>query len=77
MKFLWLALLAPAGTPREVVNRLNAAVAQALQTADSKKALAAVGVEVSVSTPEKMTEYMSQEYARWGKVAKDSGITVD
>ena len=74
---VWLALLAPAGTPKEVINRLNGAVAQALQTADAKKALAAVGVEVSVSTPEKMADYMSREYARWGKVAKDSGITVD
>ncbi len=74
---VWLALLAPAGTSKEIVNRLNSAVAQALQTPDAKKALANVGVDVSLSTPEKMTEYMAQEYARWGKVAHDSGITVD
>ena len=74
---VWLALLAPAGTPKEIVNHLNAAVAKALLTPDAKQALANAGVEVSVSTPEKMTEYLAQEYERWGRVAKETGIKVD
>lgn len=74
---VWLALLAPAGTPKEIVNRLNAAVAQALVTADARKALSAAGVEVSLSTPEKMAELLVQEYVRWGQVAKETGIKVD
>lgn len=74
---VWLALLAPAGTPKEIVKRLNSAIAQILVTADSRKVLSNAGVEVSVSTPEKMTEYMHQEYERWGKVAKETGIKVD
>lgn len=74
---VWLALLAPAGTPKEIVNRLNSAIAQALVTPDSRKALSSAGVEVSLSTPEKMTEYMTKEYERWGKVAKETGIKID
>lgn len=74
---VWLALLAPAGTPKEVVQRLNSAVAQVLVTPDARKALTAAGVEVSLSTPEKMTEYMAQEYARWGQVAKETGVKTD
>lgn len=74
---VWLALLAPAGTPRDIVDRLNAAVAKVLVTPDARMALAKAGVEVSLSTPEKMTEYMKQEYERWGKVVKETGSKVN
>ncbi len=74
---VWLALLAPAGTPKEIVNRLNAAVAKVLVTPDARKALSTAGVDVSLSAPEKMTAYMQQEYEKWGKVAKETGIKVD
>ena len=74
---VWLALLAPAGTPKEIVNKLNTAIAKILVTPDAIKTLANAGVEVSVSTPEKMTAYMAQEYERWGRVAKETSIKVD
>jgi tripartite-type tricarboxylate transporter receptor subunit TctC len=74
---VWLALLAPAGTPKEIVNKLNSEIGKVMVAPDAAKAFAAVGVEVSFSTPEEMTQYMVQERERWGKVVKEAGITID
>jgi tripartite-type tricarboxylate transporter receptor subunit TctC len=74
---VWLALLAPAGTPKEIVNKLNSEIGKVMVAPDAAKAFAAVGVEVSFSTPEEMTQYMVQERERWGKVVKEAGITMD
>lgn len=74
---VWLALLAPAGTPKEIINRLNSEIAQIMQAPDSKKALFDAGVEVSLSTPEAMTQYMSRELDKWGKVIKETGIKLE
>lgn len=74
---VWLALLAPAGTPKEIVNRLNAEIAKVAATPDAVKAFNAVGVEVSLSTPQELQDYMVVEKERWGKVVKEAGITLD
>ncbi|MES2976794.1 MAG: tripartite tricarboxylate transporter substrate binding protein [Pseudomonadota bacterium] len=74
---VWLALLAPAGTPRDIVLRLNSEVAKAMASPETKKALYDAGVEVTPSTPEAMSEYMVQEMERWGKVVKDAGIKME
>ena len=74
---VWLALLAPAGTPRDIVNKLNAEINKLMSAPDTRKALYDAGVEVSPSTPEAMSEYMTQELARWGKVVKDTGIKIE
>ncbi len=74
---VWLALLAPAGTPHEIVAKLNAEVRQLMNSPDTKKALFGAGVEPDPSTPEAMSEYMMQELARWGKIVKDAGIKLE
>ncbi|MGZ5195548.1 MAG: tripartite tricarboxylate transporter substrate binding protein [Ramlibacter sp.] len=74
---VWLALLAPAGTPTAIVARLNAEVAKALDAADTRKALYNAGVEPASSSPEAMAQFMEQELARWGKVVKDAGIKLE
>jgi len=74
---VWLALLAPAGTPPDIVNKLNAEVAKAMNSPETKKALYTAGVEISLSSPEGMSEYMVQELSRWGKVVKDTGIKIE
>ena len=74
---VWLALLAPAGTPRDIVNRLNTEIAKLMDQPDTKKALFDAGVEPAPSTPEAMSALMVQELARWGKVVKDSGIKLE
>ncbi|HXE47034.1 MAG TPA: tripartite tricarboxylate transporter substrate binding protein [Ramlibacter sp.] len=74
---VWLALLAPAGTPHEIVERLNAEVGRLMNTPDTRKTLLDAGVQPDPSTPEAMSEYMVQELARWGKVVKDAGIKLE
>ena len=74
---VWLALLAPAGTPQDIVARLNVEIAKVMNLPETKKALYDAGVEVSLSTPEAMSAYMVQELDRWGKVVKDTGIRIE
>lgn len=74
---VWLALLAPAGTPQDIVSRLNVEIAKVMNLPDTKKSLYDAGVEVSLSTPEAMSAYIVQELDRWGKVVKDTGIRIE
>jgi tripartite-type tricarboxylate transporter receptor subunit TctC len=74
---VWLALLAPAGTPPDVVNKLNAEIAALMKDPETRKALFNAGVEPSPSSPQAMAEYMVQEMVRWGKVVKDAGIKLE
>ena len=67
-------LLAPAGTPRDIVRRLNSETVRAVQGGDVKSRLLADGSEVLVSTPEKFEKRMVSEIAKWGKVIKAAGI---
>jgi len=73
----WWGLIAPAGTPREVVARLNAAYVQALQSEDIKARFAAMMAEPVPSTPEQFAELIRREHARYEAVVKASGATVD
>ncbi len=74
---VWLALLAPAGTPRDIVMRLNSEVAKAMSSPDTKKSLFDAGVEIAPSSPEAMSDYMAQELERWGKVVREAGIKLE
>lgn len=74
---IWYGILAPAGTPREIVNRLNSEIHKALASADLKQRLANSGVEPLVSTPEHFAEFIKSEIVRYAKVIKDAGIKVE
>jgi tripartite-type tricarboxylate transporter receptor subunit TctC len=74
---VWLALLAPAGTPADIVKKLNTEVGKLMSSPDTQKALYDAGVEVTPSTPEAMSAYMVQELARWGKVVKETGVKLE
>jgi len=74
---IWLALLAPAGTPPHIVNKLNTEIAKIMNTAETNKAMYDAGVEVSLSTPEALTQLMSSEMSKWGKVVKEAGIKLE
>ena len=73
----WYGLLAPAGTPKAIVNQLQAEVAKALDTQDVKDKLAAVGCEPSRSTPEQFATLIKEDLPKWARIVKDSGATVD
>ena len=74
---IWLGLLAPPGTPREIVNKLNAAITKVLSTPDAKKLMVSAGVDVATSAPEEFAALMRSEFERWGKVVKETGATVN
>ena len=70
----WFALLAPAATPRAIVNRLNTETIKALGAPDLKSWFAAQGAEAMPGTPEQLGDYIQSEIARIGKIAKTAGI---
>ena len=73
----WYGLFAPAGTPKAIVNQLQAAVAKALNAPDTKEKLAAVGCEPYYATPEQFAALIKDDLPKWAKIVKDSGATVD
>lgn len=66
-----------AGTPREIVLKLNAELIKVLNTADMKERFAKQGTEVRTGTPEFLANWMQVEQARWAKVVKESGAKFD
>ena len=73
----WYGLLAPAGTPKSIVDRLQAEVAKAVENADSKEKLAAVGCEPFRSSSEQFATMIRDDLPRWAKIVKESGATID
>lgn len=73
----WYGLQAPAGTPREVLARLNAEVRKVLSMPDIIEKLTAQGAEPAPSTPEVLEAYVKTEITKWAKVVKASGAKVD
>jgi tripartite-type tricarboxylate transporter receptor subunit TctC len=72
---LWFGLLAPAGTPNAVVERINGEVAKVITTPEFREKIAAQGLEVFVSTPERYGTLLKNEYEKFGRVVKSAGIT--
>lgn len=70
----WQGILAPAKTPPEIVNRLNAEVTKALASPEVREKLQAQGAELLGSTPEQYAAYLKSEVERWSKVIKASGV---
>ena len=73
----WNGILAPAGTPPAVVARLYGGIAGALQLPDVVSRLAATGFEPVGSTPEAFAAFVRTDMARWARVIRDAGVTVD
>jgi tripartite-type tricarboxylate transporter receptor subunit TctC len=74
---VWYAFLAPAGTPRDIVSRLNAEILRALQHPDIKAVLSRAAIAPIGSTPEELTRFMKSEIAKWAKVVKEANVQVD
>ncbi len=73
----WYGLLAPAGTPKAIVNLLQAEVVKALDTADAREKLANVGCEPFKSTPEQFANLIRDDLPKWARIVKESGATID
>ena len=70
-------LIAPAGTPRDVIATLNAATNKALQQAAVREKYAGVGAVTTGGTPEQFAAYIAEDLARWTKVVKEANVKVD
>ena len=73
----WYGLFAPAGTPAEVIAKLNAAAKQATQSAEFKKKLEPEGLNVSTGSPQELDDYVRKEEARWRKIVTENNIKPD
>jgi tripartite-type tricarboxylate transporter receptor subunit TctC len=74
---IWNGLLAPAGTPRSIVNRLNEAIVRILKSPQARERYAHVGAEVRYDSPEEFQALVRSDIAKWTKVIRAAGIRID
>lgn len=75
--YTWIAFFAPTGTPRAIVDRLNAEIDRILRLPDVKERLAVLAFDYTPNTPQQFAQYVRNEVAKWGKVVRDSGARAD
>jgi tripartite-type tricarboxylate transporter receptor subunit TctC len=72
-----LFILAPAATPKTIVNALNSEIVKALSTEEVRDRLAGAGFEPKGGTAEDLGAFLKSDLARWGKVIKESGVRIE
>jgi len=73
----WFGVLAPAGTPRDIVNRVNAEITRAVNTPDVRDKLVSQGADPFTMTPEQFRKFFSAEIAKWTRAVKAAGVTLE
>jgi tripartite-type tricarboxylate transporter receptor subunit TctC len=73
----WFGILAPAGTPREIVNRLNSEILQIVSHAGAREQLLKMGFEIVPNTPEQYAAFLKEEHGRWGRIVRDLGLKAE
>jgi len=73
----WFAMFAPAGTPKDIVAKLNAEMQRVYKLPDVAEKMKTLGLEPWISTPEELAKYQATEITKWAKVVKDSGAKAD
>jgi len=73
----WFGLLAPAGTPRPIISRLNAETINALNTPEMKSAIAAMGANIMSGSPEQFADHIKSEIGRIGEIVRAAGIKTE
>ncbi|TMG76489.1 MAG: tripartite tricarboxylate transporter substrate binding protein, partial [Betaproteobacteria bacterium] len=73
----WYGLLAPAGTPRDVIAKLNSEVIRILNSRDIRDRTRSQGIELGGSTPEEFAAFIRADIAKWGNVIREARITID
>lgn len=74
---IWLGVLAPAGTPADVIARLNGEIGKVMSDPEMKAQLAKSGIDPMFSTPQEFAATIKRDTAKWGQVVKASGVSVD
>ena len=73
----WYGIFVPAGTPGDIIQRLNAETIKAVQKPEVRTRLVAAGLEPMWNSPGEFSAYVRSETAKWGKIVRDSGATAD
>jgi tripartite-type tricarboxylate transporter receptor subunit TctC len=73
----WAGVFAPAGTPVDIIERLNAEIVKALQSAEVKQRMEGLGAEQASGTPTQFADFLKEDVARWTRLVKASKATVD
>ena len=73
----WFGILMPAGTPREIVSRLNDEIVKTLRLPEVRERLQSMGIEVVGNTPGEFAAFMRDETAKWGRIVMESGAKID
>jgi tripartite-type tricarboxylate transporter receptor subunit TctC len=73
----WYGIMAPAGTPRAIVTRLNSELVKIMHAPDTKERLAAMATDPLTSTPEEFGAYLKQEISKWGDVVRKANLKAD
>jgi tripartite-type tricarboxylate transporter receptor subunit TctC len=73
----WGGILAPAGTPKEVIGKLHEGTVKILKMPDVEQRMSSLGADVVASTPQQFGEYIKSETSKWAKVVKESGAAKD
>jgi len=73
----WFGLLAPAGTPREIITKINGEIARWVATPEAKEKMTSIGAIAKGGTPEDFARHIAEETAKWQKVVKESGAKVE
>ncbi len=73
----WVLFLAPAGTPREIVDRLSAETAKAINESGIKDRFGQIGIEPVGGSPEQAAQFLDAEIAKWAKVIDTAGVKAD
>ncbi len=73
----WLGVVAPAGTPADIIDKLNAAFRDSLAQPETRARLAALGAEIKIGTPAEFEKMLAEELARWTAVVKAAKIKVE
>jgi tripartite-type tricarboxylate transporter receptor subunit TctC len=74
---VWFGVLTVAGTPREIVQRLNTEMVKILTSAEVKERFGKLGVDVIAGSPEQFSQFLASEVARWAKLVQDANIKAD
>ena len=75
--YAWFGVVAPAGTPREVVSKINADIVAVLKTKEVADNLAAQGADVAITTPEEFAKFLDNEHKRWSAAVKAANVKIE
>jgi tripartite-type tricarboxylate transporter receptor subunit TctC len=73
----WFAFFVPAGTPRPIIDKINADTLRALQSKDTTERMQSLGMNIAAGTPEQLAAHVTSEIARWGKVVREANIKIE